>query len=85
MINAKNARNFIVHELTLGFEKIAEKDKDREYVLESLKEKITKIAKANVMLIILICFETHEDAPTSDYMKKYTNMILTWVLNVEDL
>lgn len=81
---AKNARNFIVHELTLGIEEIIHTDESRHFIIESLKEKITDIAKANILLIIMICLETHEEIPTPDYLKKYPNMISTWVLDVDD-
>lgn len=86
MIKAKNARNFIAHELTLGIgiNDIIETDKSREYVSESLREKITEIAKANIILTFLICLATNEDLPSLDYLKKYINMILKWVLEVDD-
>jgi hypothetical protein len=81
---AKAARNFIAHELTLGIENIIEKDEGRKYIIEALTEYISKIAKANLILIILICFETHEEIPTTEYVKKYNDMILEWVLEIEE-
>lgn len=83
IINGKNARNFIVHELTLGIKESVEKDEGRKYIFESLKEKIAEIAKANIIIILLISLKTNDVIPTPDYIKKYINMILTWVLEVE--
>ena len=84
IMNGKDARNFIVHELTLGIKESVEKDEGRKYIFELLKEKIAEIAKANIIIILLISLKTNDIIPTPDYIKKYINMILTWVLEVED-
>jgi hypothetical protein len=84
IMNGKNARNFIAHELTLGIKESVEKDEGRKYIFESLKEKIAEIAKANIIIILLMSLETNDIIPTSDYIKKYISMILTWVLEVEE-
>ncbi|MCK4235453.1 hypothetical protein KAX75_13580 [candidate division WOR-3 bacterium] len=79
---AKETRNDIVHELTLGIEHNIETDEGRKFIVETLTEKISKIAKANIIIIYIICLETNKEKPTVQYINSYGEMILNWVLHV---
>jgi hypothetical protein len=81
--NAKDARNYLVHELTLGIEYNIETDQGRENVVNNLKETIIKIARADIFIICLMAAITNEELPCIS-VGSYINMVLKWVLEVEE-
>lgn len=81
--DAKESRNDIAHELTLGIEHNIENDEGRNFIVETLTEKISQIAKANLIIIYSICLLTKDQKPSYQYINSYVDLILQWVLEVE--
>ncbi len=81
--DAKDARNHLVHELTLGIEYNIETEQGRENIVNDLRETVTKIARADLLVILLIAVKT-EGVFSGIGADSYFNNVLKWVLEVED-
>lgn len=77
--NARIARNEIVHEATLGFDRcldqIGEKNISKD--IDSLRSLISAIAAADFLICYLMSLETHEPVPM--YPEKYKDDVLKWI------
>ena len=82
--DAKEARNYIAHELTQGIQSTIETDDGREIVVSDLENTITKIAKANIVIVTLMAIITNDLISPPSYINSYVDMVLNWVLEVED-
>ena len=78
IFNAKNARNYIAHEITLGMEQSTENDASfLEVKYKEIDDSITKILDAEFIIINIIALATHDNLPPTNYIEK--NKL--WVLS----
>ena len=78
IFNAKNARNYIAHEITLGMEQSIENDASFWKVkYKEIDDSITKILNAEFIIINMIALVTHGNLPPTNYIEK--NKL--WVLS----
>jgi hypothetical protein len=78
IFNAKDARNYIAHEITLGMEQNIENDASFwEAKYKEIDDSITKILSAEFVIILMVALVTHDDLPPTNYIEK--NKL--WVLS----
>jgi hypothetical protein len=82
LMKAKNARNFIAHELTIDLIDSADTSEEREYLLETLKNKITEIAEAEKIILLIQTISNKEELPDVSFFKEYSKKITDWVIDV---
>jgi hypothetical protein len=71
MHNARNERNYIAHDLTLGMENEIEFNVSfYEDINKKIDESISIILKAEFFIILMIAIFTHEELPPMDYIKR---------------
>jgi hypothetical protein len=81
---ARNARNAIVYEITLGL------DRRPDFIAnEILSEKINRVydlcltlAKGDILVGVISLELTGEDLPTGVFLKKYPERIAKWVVEI---
>ena len=79
---ARESRNFIAHELTLGFERIAETDEGRNILQNEIREHVGIIAEAEKSILLLSAILTHEEVPNANYLRNYQKNVIHWVMEV---
>ena len=78
IFNAKNARNYIAHEITLGMEQSIENDVSFwEVKYKEIDDSLIKILDAEFFIISMMALITHDDLPPKNYIEK--NKL--WVLS----
>ena len=76
---ARKARNYIAHNLTLGCETLAFETEIHEDVVEEVHKLVTKIAEADKHICCIMQVVTNEPIPTGEYLKRYQEEIALWV------
>ena len=78
IFNAKNARNYIAHEITLGMEQSIENDVSFwEVKYKEIDDSLIKILDVEFFIILMMALVTHDDLPPKNYIEK--NKL--WVLS----
>jgi hypothetical protein len=81
---ARQARNAIAHDITLGIEHKIEEDLGRNEILRDVEVEVKQIAEGDMITGFLIQYLTHEPYPLSDYLRDYPNKIVKWVCETFD-
>ena len=81
---AKEGRNHIAHEVTLGVEHKIEQDLGRKEILHEIAGAIRDIAEGDKIIGLLIQSATNEPRPSSSYLHDYANKIVGWVCGTSD-
>jgi len=79
---AREARNFIAHEICLGINDTIESDKGRSQLIEIIKKNIEKIANGDKYVCLIIQMMTKEPIPNAKYFEEYPKNISKWVCEV---
>ncbi len=82
--NAKNARNYIAHELTIGLNYSSESNEVRKSILNILIEKVSDIAKGELLILLVMTIWNKETVPDVSFLSHYPNKIIEWVTNLND-
>jgi hypothetical protein len=78
--SAREARNFIAHQVTVGYESIRYDSDLLESQIDQLKEQLRKIAEADRFICILLSLMTREPIPKGDFVNKYPDRVLEWAI-----
>jgi len=84
LTKAKEARNRIAHEVTLGIEGKIEQDLGRNEILNELATAVRDIAEGDKIVGLLIQSVTHEPGPSSSYLHDYADKVVKWVCGAPD-
>ncbi len=79
--HARQARNDIAHELTLGFEAWSTIDDAQTIFHQHLRSTVMAIAEGDRLISLLISLATKSPIPTSSAMRILPEQLLTWVLD----
>ncbi|MFC1911314.1 hypothetical protein ACFLXM_01395 [Chloroflexota bacterium] len=80
---ARNARNEIAHEITLGMEDQEGLDRNEELFLGRIRELSLTLAEADRAVCFALTVVTHDHMPNNDFLKEYTERIARWVCESE--
>ncbi|MDA2921033.1 hypothetical protein MYX76_16350 [Desulfobacterota bacterium AH_259_B03_O07] len=80
--NAREARNYLIHEACIGLEYSLENDDGRESFIKQIRELVKEIAEANLIVLFLLNIETNEPNPTLRFLTSYVDKVLEWVCEV---
>jgi hypothetical protein len=78
----REARNFIAHESSIGVFNLFESD-ERDAVVKVLREKILKVAEANLVVLLLAQKITNEPVPAVSFLISYSENIAEWLCWIE--
>ncbi len=83
--NAREARNKIIHETSIGFDCCLDQLPDNivKNTIEDIKPLIAAITEADYMLTYLTLLETREPLPTFK-SEAYTRKVMNWVFETEE-
>lgn len=82
LLKAKDARNFIAHELCVGYYDSIETDEFRNFLLNELKDKITLITRCTMGLEVLINVYNKEELNIN--VDNCTKKLVDWAIDVFD-
>jgi hypothetical protein len=77
--SARNDRNFIAHELTLGIDRVAESESYVETMRADLAVRVEHLAMADLAVCLLMILETDETLPTLKFVSDYAGIVKRWV------
>jgi acetylornithine deacetylase/succinyl-diaminopimelate desuccinylase-like protein len=80
---ARQARNWIAHEATLGLESRLESDAERAQLIRDVRARVEDIVRAHLPVLVAMAVLTHEEIPLAS-MDFFTHRIGDWVCDVED-
>ncbi|MEX0684309.1 MAG: hypothetical protein WD904_08720 [Dehalococcoidia bacterium] len=80
---ARKDRNKIAHEVCLGIQWDIESDQGRKRLVDEVSDCIRRIAKANLVVLVISALLTHDDFPRRDYLDAYCDRVLEWVCSTE--
>lgn len=83
LTTAKNSRNFIAHDLTIGLEITSETDIGRQGIINDLKQHIGNIAEAEKFLLTVFCIINKEQLPNKGYFDSFGQKITDWVIKTK--
>jgi hypothetical protein len=81
---AREGRNEIAHEITLGIEHEIEEDEGRKKILQSIASAVRDIAKGDEIIGFLIQYITEEPCPSVSYLRNYPSEVVKWVCETSD-
>ena len=81
---AREARNSIVHEATLGAEHKIEQDVGRKEILNEIARAVRDITEGDKTIGFLIQYVTNEPYPSSSYLHGYADKVVEWVCETFD-
>jgi len=76
---ARNDRNFVAHELTLGIDRLLESDQRVAHLKEDLAVRVGRLAMADLGVCLLLLMETRESLPTLEFISGYAETVKRWV------
>lgn len=77
---AKDARNFIAHELTRGISESLCQPKGRENLMLEIRGSVFKVAVGDCLICDLICIETGNTPMMGKSVKEYPHHVTDWVV-----
>jgi hypothetical protein len=81
LTKAKNARNFIVHELSIGIQNDIRTDKGREYLIQTLEVKLGDLLNGWYLVLLFHSIINKQDGLPR--MEDFTKSNVEWVLSIE--
>ena len=76
---AREARNEITHDITLGISHTVETDAGRTDILSTITQLVRRIADGYIIVELASLVETHERLPTPQFISTYPSRIVEWV------
>lgn len=76
---ARDDRNFIAHELTVGINHLLESDQHVTTLRSELAERVKRLAMADLAICLLLLIETREPLPTLEFISDYAETVKRWV------
>jgi hypothetical protein len=82
--SARDDRNFIAHDLTLGIDRGAESEDYVETMRVDLAVRVERLAMADLAVCLIMILETDETVPTSKFISGYAGAVKRWVCYDEE-
>jgi hypothetical protein len=82
--SARDDRNFIAHDLTLGIDRGAESEDYVETMRVDLAVRVERLAMADLAVCLTMILETDETVPTSKFISAYVGAVKRWVCYDEE-
>lgn len=76
---AREARNEIAHELSLGFEHWQQASDSYDLVASDLRRCASKLAAADLIVSLLATYLNGKSIPSAEYLRGYEGMIVNWI------
>jgi hypothetical protein len=80
--SAREARNTLVHEITVGIERDINKDDGREQIIKEVETTVRKIAEGDCIICFLLHLEDND--VTAPKIENYCDKVANWVCEVEE-
>lgn len=76
---ARNDRNFVAHDLTVGIDHLLKADQHANTLKSELAVRVRRLAMADLAVCLLLLKETREPLPTLDFISGYAETVRRWV------
>jgi hypothetical protein len=76
---ARNDRNFVAHELTMGIEESLQSGHQVSDLKSDLAVRVRRLALADLAICLLMLIETQEALPTLQFISGYADTVTGWV------
>jgi len=77
--SARDDRNFIAHDLTLGIDRLAESEDYVKSMRADLAVRVERLAMVDLVVCLLMILETDATRPTTRFISDYAEKVKRWV------
>lgn len=80
---ARRLRNWLAHEASLGIEARLDVDGERPKIISEIRDAVETVAHAHLIILLMVATQTHEQLPSTHFLREFPSRIVKWVCEVE--